>query len=99
MGSYLSHFILPAADENIPPLVVLDGRPIVKAKVAAQRDAVFLAKGKADCDAVVREHAVGEGVLAQQGLKRELVKWYTATVDTAEIIKYPILHLILSAPP
>ena len=54
----------PVGHQNPPPLVVLDGRPVVEAEVAPEGHAILLAYLETDGVTVV-QCAVGEGVLAE----------------------------------
>ena len=56
--------VAPVGHQDAPPLIVLDGRPVVEAEMAPEGHAVFLAYWKADGVAVF-QCAVGEGVLAE----------------------------------
>ena len=56
--------VAPVGHQNSPPLVVLDGRPIVEAEMAPEGHAILLAYWETHGVAVV-QCAVGEGVLAE----------------------------------
>ena len=54
----------PVGHQDTPPLIVLDGRPVVEAEVAPEGHAILLAYLETHGVAVV-QCAVGEGVLAE----------------------------------
>ena len=56
--------VAPVGHQNSPPLIVLDGRPIVEAEMALEGNAILLAYRKTHGVTVVQS-AIGEGVLAQ----------------------------------